>query len=96
MKACGADIITVHAEACTHLDRVVNQIREQGCRAGVALNPATPIHVLDCVLDQLDMVLIMTVEPGFGGQGFIPECMDKIKAVRTEIQKNGYKVRVGD
>ena len=90
MKSCGADIITVHAEACTHLDRVVNQIKDLGLKAGVALNPATPIQALDCILDQLDMVLIMTVEPGFGGQGFIPECMDKIKAVRAEIQKHGY------
>ena len=68
MKSCGADIITVHAEACTHLDRVVNQIKDLGLKAGVALNPATPIQALDCILDQLDMVLIMTVNPGFGGQ----------------------------
>ncbi len=72
MKKAGADIITVHAEACTHLDRVVNQIKEVGCKAGAALNPATPVQALDCILDQLDMVLIMTVNPGFGGQKFIP------------------------
>ena len=87
MKACGADIITVHAEACTHLDRVVNQIREQGCRAGVALNPATPIHVLDCVLDQLDMVLIMTVNPGFGGQKFLPITYEKIRRLRRMLDE---------
>ena len=68
IKKAGADIITVHAEACTHLDRVVNQIKEAGCKAGVALNPATPVSVLECILGQVDMVLIMTVNPGFGGQ----------------------------
>ena len=72
IKNAGADIITVHAEACTHLDRVVNQIKEAGCKAGVALNPATPVSVLECILGQVDMVLIMTVNPGFGGQKFIP------------------------
>lgn len=66
IKKAGADIITVHAEACTHLDRVVNQIKEAGCKAGVALNPATPVSVLECILGQVDMVLIMTVNPGFG------------------------------
>ena len=65
IKKAGADIITVHAEACTHLDRVVNQIKEAGCKAGVALNPATPVSVLECILGQVDMVLIMTVNPGF-------------------------------
>ena len=72
MRRCGADILTVHAEACTHLDRVVNQIKEGGMRVGVALNPATPISALDCILGNVDMVLIMTVNPGFGGQRFIP------------------------
>ena len=67
IKKAGADIITVHAEACTHLDRVVNQIKEAGCKVGVALNPATPVSVLECILGQVDMVLIMTVNPGFGG-----------------------------
>ena len=71
IKKAGADIITVHAEACTHLDRVVNQIKEAGCKAGVALNPATPVSVLECILGQVDMGLIMTVNPGFGGQKFI-------------------------
>lgn len=85
MKSCGADIITVHAEACTHLDRVVNQIKDLGLKAGVALNPATPIQALDCILDQLDMVLIMTVNPGFGGQKFIPYTLDKVRALRARI-----------
>ena len=67
VKKAGADVITVHAEACKHLDRVISQIKEAGCRAGVALNPATPVSVLEHILDQVDMVLIMTVNPGFGG-----------------------------
>ena len=79
---CGADLITVHAEACTHLDRVVNQIKEGGMRAGVAVNPATPLSVLDPILGELDMVLIMTVNPGFGGQKFIPYTMEKIRSLR--------------
>lgn len=77
IKKAGADIITVHAEACTHLDRVVNQIKEAGCKVGVALNPATPVSVLECILGQVDMVLIMTVNPGFGGQKFIPYTLEK-------------------
>lgn len=94
MKACGADIITVHAEACTHLDRVVNQIKELGCRAGVALNPATPISVLDCILDQLDMVLIMTVNPGFGGQKFIPYTLKKVQDLRAVLDSRGLKTDI--
>lgn len=82
IKNAGADIITVHAEACTHLDRVVNQIKEAGCKAGVALNPATPVSVLECILGQVDMVLIMTVNPGFGGQKFIPYTLEKVKQVQ--------------
>ena len=82
MCRCGADLITVHAEACTHLDRVVNQIKEGGMRAGVAVNPATPLSVLDPILGELDMVLIMTVNPGFGGQKFIPYTMEKIRSLR--------------
>ena len=68
IKNAGADIITVHAEACTHLYRVVNQIKEAGCKAGVALNPATPVSVLECILGQVDMVLIMTVNPGLAAR----------------------------
>ena len=82
MCRCGADLITVHAEACTHLDRVVNQIKEGGMRAGVAVNPATPLSVLDPILGELDMVLIMTVNPGFGGHKFIPYTMEKIRSLR--------------
>lgn len=94
IKKSGADIITVHAEACTHLDRVVNQIRETGCRAGVALNPATPVSVLDCILDQLDMVLIMTVNPGFGGQKFIPYTLNKVRALRQTVKERGLKTDI--
>ena len=94
MKSCGADIITVHAEACTHLDRVVNQIKDLGLKAGVALTPATPIQALDCILDQLDMVLIMTVNPGFGGQKFIPYTLDKVRALRARIDSLGLPVDI--
>ena len=89
MRKCGADLITVHAEACTHLDRVINQIHEGGMRAGVALNPATPVSVLDCVLDQVDMVLIMSVNPGFGGQKLIPYTLKKVEAVRRMMDGRG-------
>ncbi len=89
MRKCGADLITVHAEACTHLDRVINQIREGGMRAGVALNPATPVSALDCVLDQVDMVLIMSVNPGFGGQKLIPYTLKKVEAVRRMMDGRG-------
>ena len=89
MRRCGADLITVHAEACTHLDRVVNQIKEGGMRAGVAVNPATPLSVLDPILGELDMVLIMTVNPGFGGQKFIPYTMEKIRSLRRILTERG-------
>ena len=87
----GADIITIHLEACADAHEVIRQIHSCGCKAGVSIKPGTPIEVLEEYLDEVELILIMSVEPGFGGQGFIPECMDKIKAVRTEIQKNGYK-----
>lgn len=89
VKKAGADVITVHAEACKHLDRVISQIKEAGCRAGVALNPATPVSVLEHILDQVDMVLIMTVNPGFGGQKFIPYTIEKVKAVRGLCDERG-------
>ena len=89
VKKAGADVITVHAEACKHLDRVISQIKEACCRAGVALNPATPVSVLEHILDQVDMVLIMTVNPGFGGQKFIPYTIEKVKAVRRLCDERG-------
>jgi len=81
----GADIITVHPEAVDHVDRTLALIREQGCRAGLALNPATPLHYLDHVMDRLDMILLMSVNPGFGGQAFIAETLRKAEAVRARI-----------
>jgi ribulose-phosphate 3-epimerase len=89
IKAAGADLICVHAEACTHLDRTVNQIKEAGLKAGVALNPATPLSVLDCILPELDMVLIMSVNPGFGGQKFIPYTLNKIRDLRNLCKERG-------
>ena len=85
----GADIITVHAETCTHLDRVVHQIKDCGKKAAVAINPATPLSVIEYVLPELDMVLVMTVNPGFGGQKYIPYCGEKVRALRQMItEKN--------
>ena len=89
IKKAGADLITVHQEACIHLDRVINQIKVAGCKAGVALNPATPISTLECVLDQVDLILIMTVNPGFGGQKFIPDTLEKVRALRGLLQERG-------
>ena len=86
-RKSGADIITVHAEACTHLDRVVNHIKETGAKAAVALNPATPLSALEYVLPELDMVLLMTVNPGFGGQKYIPYCTDKIRTLRETADR---------
>ena len=94
IKKAGADVITVHVEACKHLDRVISQIKEAGCLAGVALNPATPVSVLEHVLDQVDMVLIMSVNPGFGGQKFIPYTIEKVKAVRRLCDERGLKTDI--
>lgn len=81
--AAGADMITVHREACVHLDRQVAQIHDLGCKAGVALNPATPVETLVDILHAVDMVLIMSVNPGFGGQKFIPRALDKVRRLRA-------------
>lgn len=81
--AAGADMITVHQEACVHLDRQVAQIHDLGCKAGVALNPATSVETLVDILHAVDMVLIMSVNPGFGGQKFIPRALDKVRRLRT-------------
>lgn len=83
----GAKVITVHAEACTHLHRVVHMIKELGVQAGVAINPGTPVSVLQEVLPDLDLVLIMTVNPGFGGQSFIPRTLHKIREVRQSLNE---------
>ena len=92
--AAGADMITVHAEACTHLDRVIQQIKSHGVKAGVALNPGTPLSQLDYVLEEVDMVLIMTVNPGYGGQSYIPYCDCKIKELRELINAKGLHVDI--
>lgn len=89
MKDAGADLLCVHQEACRHLDRTLNQIRELGMKAGVALNPATPVSTLDCVLEQVDMVLIMSVNPGFGGQAFIPYTLEKVRSLRKRMNLLG-------
>ncbi len=86
---CGADIITVHAEACVHLDRTVEAIRELGLRPAVALTPATDLGVLDYILPKLDMVLVMLVNPGFGGQKLIPYTIGKIRELRHIVEKRG-------
>ncbi len=88
-KVAGADLICVHAEACKHLNRTVMQIKESGLKVGVALNPATPLSVLEYVLEYLDMVLIMTVNPGFGGQSFIENGVRKIKEIRQMANEKG-------
>lgn len=88
--SAGADIITVHQEACPHLERTLNQIRELGKKAGVSLNPATPNDNLKFVMHAIDLILIMSVNPGFGGQKFIPQVVDKIKILRQWSVEKGY------
>lgn len=88
----GANIISFHPEATRHIDRTIGLIKEQGCKAGLVFNPATPLNYLDHVLDKLDLVLIMSVNPGFGGQKFIPEALQKLKAVRQRIDESGKDI----
>ena len=90
----GADSSTVHAEACKHLDRTIEAIKEQGLLAGVALNPATPVEMIRHVLPKVDMVLIMTVNPGFGGQRLIPYTIDKVREVKKLIEEQELKVDI--
>ena len=92
--AAGADIITVHAEACRHLDRTVHAILEAGCKAGVVLNPSTSLHALDYILQDIDMVLLMSVNPGFGGQSYIPKSTEKIRALRRLIDEKNLPVDI--
>lgn len=93
-KAAGADWVTVHAEACRHLHSTVAQIKSLGMKAGVALNPGTPVSALDYVLEELDMVLVMSVNPGFGGQSFIPSSLRKLEEVRTLAAKMGVQIDI--
>ena len=88
----GANIISFHPEASRHIDRTIGLIKEQGCQAGLVFNPATPLNYLDHVLDKLDLVLIMSVNPGFGGQKFIPEALAKLRAVRKRIDESAKKI----
>lgn len=90
----GADIITVHVEACKHLNRTIAAIKENGCKAGVVLNPSTPLCALDYILEDLDMVLLMSVNPGFGGQKYIESVTGKIKELRELIDKLGLNVQI--
>ena len=92
--AIGADILTVHAEACTHLDRTIQKIHQLGKKAGVALNPATPLSVIEWVLPEVDMVLLMSVNPGFGGQKYIPYVTDKIRALRAMMDERGLETDI--
>jgi ribulose-phosphate 3-epimerase len=88
----GANIISFHPEASEHIDRTLQLIRDQGCKAGLVFNPATPLHYLEHVMDKLDLILIMSVNPGFGGQSFIPEALTKIAAVRKLIDASGRDI----
>lgn len=88
----GANIISFHPEASRHIDRTIGLIKDQGCLAGLVFNPATPLHYLDHVLDKLDLILIMSVNPGFGGQAFIPEALNKLRAVRKRIDESGRSI----
>lgn len=90
----GASYITFHPEASEHIDRTVALIKEQGCKAGLVFNPATPLHYLDHVIDQLDMVLLMSVNPGFGGQSFIPYSLEKLRVVRKMIDDKNLNTRL--
>lgn len=90
----GASYITFHPEASDHIDRSLQLIKSAGCKAGLVFNPATPLHYMDYVMDKLDMVLLMSVNPGFGGQSFIPATLDKLKEARKKIDESGYDIRL--
>ena len=92
--AAGASYITFHPEASEHIDRTLGMIQESGCKAGLVFNPATPLHVLENVMDKLDMILLMSVNPGFGGQSFIPHTLEKCRQVRKLIDASGRDIRL--
>ena len=92
--AAGADWITVHVETCTHLQRTVSRIRECRLKAGVVLNPATPLHTLDYIIEDVDLVMLMSVNPGFGGQSFIPATLDKIRALKSMLDERGLEIGI--
>lgn len=91
VKAMGAEIMTVHYEACLHLDRVIHQIKDMGMKAGVSLNPSTPVSLLKNIIGDIDVVLLMSVNPGFGAQKFIPYTLDKVRELRALINSTGSK-----
>lgn len=93
-KQAGADILTVHYEACDNLHRNIQQIKELDMQAGIALNPHTPVHVLEDILHDIDLVCLMSVNPGFGGQKFIPHTIEKIKKLRRMIDESGLQVKI--
>lgn len=90
----GATYITFHPEASEHIDRSLQLIRDEGCKSGLVFNPATPLSHLDYVMDKVDMILLMSVNPGFGGQSFIPATMDKLRQARKMIEESGYDIRL--
>ena len=90
----GASYITFHPEASDHIDRSLQLIKSAGCKAGLVFNPATPLHYMDYVMDKLDMVLLMSVNPGFGGQSFIPNTLEKLKEARKKIDESGFDIRL--
>jgi len=90
----GGDLVIVHVEACTHLQRVLSMIRDLGAGSGVALNPATPLTTIEYVLDDLDLILIMSVNPGFGGQDFIPSVLPKIRRARRRVMRRGLEIEI--
>lgn len=90
----GASWITFHPEASEHIDRSLQMIRDGGCKSGLVLNPATPLHYLDYALDRVDVILLMSVNPGFGGQSFIPSTLNKLRAVRERIDASGFDIRL--
>ena len=90
----GASIITFHPEASVHIDRTLQLIKDNGCKAGLVFNPGTPLHYLDYVMDKLDIILLMSVNPGFGGQSFIPSALTKLREVRKRIDESGYNIRL--
>ena len=92
--SAGASYITFHPEASEHIDRTLSLIQESGCKAGLVFNPATPLHVLDNVMDKLDMILLMSVNPGFGGQSFIAQTLEKCRQVRQLIDASGREIRL--
>lgn len=93
-KNAGADILTVHAEACNHLNRTINAIKNLGMKAGVSINPHTPVNILENIIDDLDLVLIMSVNPGFGGQKFIEKTYDKIRQIKSISKNNNLIIEV--